>query len=95
MLSDGSLSDGGTGGFKELHDSILKGASWHRPDQYFILHDFMAAVEGKIRVNEAYRDIKSFRKKCYINMCNAGKFSSDRTIMDYAQNIWKIEKIRM
>lgn len=95
MLIDGSLSDGGTGGFKELHDSILKGASWHRPDQYFILHDFMAAVEGKIRVNEAYRDIKSFRKKCYINMCNAGKFSSDRTIMDYAQNIWKIEKIRM
>ena len=93
MLIDGSLSDGGTGGFKELHDSILKGASWHRPDQYFILHDFMAAVEGKIRVNEAYRDIKSFRKKCYINMCNAGKFSSDRTIMDYAQNIWKIEKI--
>ncbi len=95
MLIDGSLSDGGTGGFKELHDSILKGASWHRPAQYFILHDFMAAVEGKIRVNEAYRDIKSFRKKCYINMCNAGKFSSDRTIMDYAQNIWKIEKIRM
>ena len=95
MLIDGSLSDGGTGGFKELHDSILKGASWHRPDQYFILHDFMAAVEAKIRVNEAYRDIKSFRKKCYINMCNAGKFSSDRTIMDYAQNIWKIEKIRM
>lgn len=95
MLIDGSLSDGGTGGFKELHDSILKGASWHRPDQYFILHDFMAAVEGKIRVNEAYRDIKSFRKKCYINMCNAGKFSSDRTIMDYAQNIWKIEKIRI
>ena len=95
MLIDGSLSDGGTGGFKELHDSILKGASWHRPDQYFILHDFMAAIEGKIRVNEAYRDKKSFRKKCYINMCNAGKFSSDRTIMDYAQNIWKIEKIRM
>ena len=95
MLIDGSLSDGDSGGFKELHDSILKGASWHRPDQYFILHDFMAAVEAKIRVNEAYRDIKSFRKKCYINMCNAGKFSSDRTIMDYAQNIWKIEKIRM
>ena len=95
MLIDGSLSDGGTGGFKELHDSILKGASWHRPDQYFILHDFMAAVEGKIRVNEAYRDIKSFRKKCYINMCNAGKFSSDRTIMDYAQNIWKIDKIKI
>ena len=95
MLIDGSLSDGGTGGFKELHDSILKGASWHRPDQYFILHDFMAAVEAKTRVNEAYRDIKSFRKKCYINMCNAGKFSSDRTIMDYAQNIWKIDKIKI
>lgn len=95
MLIDGSLSDGDSGGFKELHDSILKGASWHRPDQYFILHDFMAALEAKISVNEAYRDIKSFRKKCYINMCNAGKFSSDRTIMDYAQNIWKIEKIKI
>ena len=95
MLIDGSLSDGDSGGFKELHDSILKGASWHRPDQYFILHDFMAAVEAKTRVNEAYRDIKSFRKKCYINMCNAGKFSSDRTIMDYAQNIWKIDEIKI
>ena len=95
MLIDGSLSDGDSGGFKEHHDSILKGASWHRPDQYFILHDFMAAVEAKTRVNEAYRDIKSFRKKCYINMCNAGKFSSDRTIMDYAQNIWKIDKIKI
>lgn len=94
MLIDGSLDDGKTGGFKELHDSILKGASWHRPDQYFIVHDFMSAVEAKIKVNDAYKDKTDFRKKCYINMCNAGKFSSDRTIMDYAQNIWKIEAVK-
>lgn len=90
-LIDGTLDDGGTKGFRELHDSILKGASWHRPDQYYLLHDFMATVEAKLEVNHAFKDQKSFRQKCYINMCNAGKFSSDRTIMDYAENIWHVK----
>ncbi|MGB5824088.1 MAG: glycogen/starch/alpha-glucan phosphorylase [Proteocatella sp.] len=93
-LIDGTLDDGGSKGFKVLHDSILKGASWHRPDQYYLLHDFMATVEAKLKVNEAYKDQNEFRRKCYINMCNAGKFSSDRTIMDYAENIWHVKKLK-
>lgn len=90
MLIDGSLDDGKTKGFRELHDAILKGASWHSADHYYLLYDFMANVEAKIKVNKDYQNESEFRRKCYINMCNAGKFSSDRTIMDYAQNIWHI-----
>ena len=90
MLIDGSLDDGKTKGFRELYDALLKDASWHKADHYYLLYDFMSNVEAKIKVNKDYQNQVEFRKKCYINMCNAGKFSSDRTIMDYAQNIWHI-----
>ena len=83
MLIDGTLKDGKTKGFKELYDSILKGASWHTADHYYLLHDFMSYVETRIKVNSDFSSKYEFRKKCYINMCNAGKFSSDRTIQDY------------
>ncbi|MDO5558533.1 MAG: glycogen/starch/alpha-glucan phosphorylase [Oscillospiraceae bacterium] len=91
-LIDGTFSDD-SGIFKELRNSILKGASWHKPDQYFLLLDFESYLEEKIRVNREYKDTKSFMKKCWINMCNAGFFSSDRTIAEYAKDIWKIDKI--
>lgn len=94
MLIDKTLDDGGTKGFKELYDAILKGASWHQADHYYLLHDFMPFIEAKLKVNEEYKNQELFRKKCYINTCNAGKFTSDRTIMDYAENIWHIEKIK-
>ena len=90
MLIDGTLKDGKTKGFKELYDSILKGASWHKADHYYLLHDFMSYVETRIKVNSDFSSKYEFRKKCYINMCNAGKFSSDRTIQDYAKEIWHV-----
>ena len=89
-LVDGTLKDGKTKIFKELYDSILKGASWHKPDHYYLLLDFNDYVETKKRVNADYKNKKEFYKKCWLNMCNAGKFSSDRTIREYAKDIWHI-----
>ncbi len=89
-LIDGTLKDGRTKIFKELYNSILKGASWHAPDQYYLLLDFNDYLNAKIRVNHDYKNQKEFYKKCWLNMCNAGKFSADRTIKEYAKDIWHI-----
>lgn len=89
-LVDGKLKDGRTKIFKELYDSILKGASWHKPDHYYLLLDFNDYVETKKRVNDDFKNKREFYKKCWLNMCNAGKFSSDRTIKEYAKDIWHI-----
>lgn len=89
-LVDGTLNDGNTKIFKELYNSLLEGASWHEPDHYFLLLDFYDYVKTKIRVNNDYKDKTAFYRKCWLNMCNAGKFSSDRTIKEYCKDIWHI-----
>ena len=91
-LIDGTVSDGGTGDFRELYTSLLDGASWHAPDHYYLLGDIRSYVEAKLRCMHDYADDRiAFAKKQWLNMCNAGKFSSDRTIADYAENIWDIK----
>ncbi|HHU71630.1 MAG TPA: glycogen/starch/alpha-glucan phosphorylase [Clostridiales bacterium] len=87
-LVDGTFSDGGTGMFEELYKSILEGASWHKPDHYYLLLDFIPYVTAKLRVNKNYSDQHDFRRKCFINTANAGVFSSDRTIRDYNNEVW-------
>lgn len=90
-LIDGTFSDGGNGSFRELYYSLLDGASWHKPDHYYLLGDLKSYVEAKLKANADYRENREeFMKKCWINMSCAGKFSSDRTIADYAREIWKI-----
>ena len=90
-LIDGTVSDGGTGVFRELYFSLLDGASWHSPDNYYLLGDLESYVDAKLRCNADYNDKTAFAEKCWLNMCNAGKFSSDRTIADYAENVWNIK----
>lgn len=91
-LIDGSVSDGGSGDFRELYTSLLDGASWHEPDHYYLLGDLRSYVETKLRcINDYGTDRVAFARKQWLNMCNAGKFSSDRTIADYAENVWKIK----
>ena len=92
-LVNGTLNDGGSGIFRELHDSIVYGASWHRPDQYFLLLDFERYLEAKKQVARDYKDQLVFAKKRWMNICNSGKFSSDRTIREYAKDIWHIEEV--
>ncbi len=89
-LVDGTFNDGGSGDFRELYQSLLDGASWHTPDNYYLLGDLESYVNAKLRCNRDYKNTSEFGKKMWINMCCSGKFSSDRTIADYAENIWHI-----
>jgi len=66
------------------------GASWHQPDHYFVLHDFNSYMTAKLQCNRDYRDRIAFAKKCLMNVASAGKFSSDRTIKQYAEEIWRV-----
>lgn len=92
-LIDGTLDDNGSGMFRELYDALLKGASWHAPDHYFLLLDFLPYVEAKLKVNADYADTLAFSKKCLLNVANSGMFSSDRTIRQYADEIWGIHPV--
>ena len=88
-LVDGTFPDE-DGMLKELASAILVGASWHQPDHYFVLHDFASYMEQKLQCNRDYRDRIAFSKKCLMNVASAGKFSSDRTIKQYAEEIWRV-----
>ncbi|MBR1592692.1 MAG: glycogen/starch/alpha-glucan phosphorylase [Ruminococcus sp.] len=89
-LIDGTVSDGGSGDFRELYSALLDGASWHAPDHYYLLGDIQSYVDRKLECISDYGST-AFARKQWLNMCNAGKFSSDRTIADYAENIWNIK----
>ncbi|MGN1480544.1 glycogen/starch/alpha-glucan phosphorylase [Porcipelethomonas sp.] len=94
-LIDGTVSDGGTGYFRELYFSLTDGASWHSPDNYYLLGDLESYMDVKLRCIADFSNKKYIGKKMWLNMCNAGKFSSDRTINDYAENIWHIGKVEI
>ena len=89
-LVNGELDDGGTNLFKELYDSLLEGASWHKPDVYFLLYDFLSYCDAKLQAIQDYADRFGFTRKCFLNTANAGVFSSDRTIQEYAAEIWNV-----
>ncbi|MBR2912438.1 MAG: glycogen/starch/alpha-glucan phosphorylase [Oscillospiraceae bacterium] len=93
-LMDGTFDDGGSGDFKELYDALTEGASWHAPDHYYVLGDLDSYVKAKVQALQDYQnDRMAFAKKQWHNICGAGKFSSDRTIREYAQEIWQIEPV--
>ncbi len=93
-LTDGTLDDGGTGWFRELQDSLLEGAAWHRPDAYYLLADFEACLNTRLGIQEEYRKSPlEFARKQWRNVCAAGYFSSDRAIGEYARRIWQIEPV--
>lgn len=92
-LIDGTFSDGDSGMFHELYSAIMEGASWHKADNYFILYDLLSYVKVQEEVDQAFDDTLAWAKKCWLNLANAGKFSSDRTIMQYAEDIWDIEPV--
>lgn len=94
-LIDGTVSDDGTGYFRELYFSLTDGASWHSPDNYYLLGDLENYIDVKLKCIGDFGNKKLIGKKMWLNMCNAGKFSSDRTINDYAENIWHIGKVEI
>ncbi len=94
-LIDGTVSDGGSGDFRELYYSLTDGASWHSPDNYYLLGDLESYIDTKLQCIGDFGNKKLIGKKMWLNTCNAGKFSSDRTIQDYADNIWHIGKVEI
>jgi len=93
-LVDGTFDDKGTGRYAELYDSLLKGANWERPDRYFVLRDFESYRNAQQKINDEYKDRINWARKCWINIANSGKFSSDRTLREYAREIWQIDQTK-
>ena len=75
---------------RELYHAILDGTAWHQADHYFLLMDYESYMEAKLQANKDYADRLSFGRKCLLNIASGGKFSSDRTIRQYAEEIWHI-----
>ena len=76
---------------QELYHALLDGASWHKADHYFLLWDYLTYIEAKLRANRDYADRLSFGRKCLLNIASGAKFSSDRTIRQYAEEIWHVK----
>jgi len=92
-LIDGTVSDDGTGAFADLHRSLLYGASWHKPDNYFVLLEMLPYIDRKLQAIYDTRDAIAFGRKGLLNVAAAGKFSSDRTIKQYAEEIWRVKPV--
>ncbi|MBQ8941368.1 MAG: glycogen/starch/alpha-glucan phosphorylase [Firmicutes bacterium] len=93
MLINGSL-DPDTELFRELYDALLNGCG-NRADEYFVLKDFASYAEAQERVDKAYKDKEKWAKMAILNTANSGKFSSDRTIRQYADEIWDLKPVHI
>ena len=89
QLIDGTYAKDDPDRFRDLYDSLTK------EDVYFILKDFDSYAEAQQKVDKAYQDEKSWAKMAMLNTACAGKFSSDRTIEEYAKEIWKLKKVKV
>ena len=89
-LVDATFNDGDTGMFGELFNALINGCSWHKPDNYFLLTDLQGYVDTKLRALYDYKNRSVFGKKCWMNIASAGKFSSDRTVRQYAEELWQL-----
>ena len=78
-------------GQRELFHALLDGTHWHQADHYFLLMDYESYLHQKLQVNKDYADRMAFGRKCLWNVASAAKFSSDRTIRQYAEEIWHIK----
>ena len=71
---------------------MFQGASWHKPDHYFVLYDLEQYVSALLKMNSDYRNAGAFARKQAENALNSAFFSSDRAIATYAEKIWKIDR---
>ncbi len=95
QLVDGTYANGNTEMYRDLYDSLLNAKGGNRADVYFILKDFRAYADAQEKVEEAYHDKDRWAKMALLNTACCGKFSSDRTIEEYVEDIWKLEKINV
>lgn len=88
-LINGTLDDNGSGFFEMLYGGMM------HEDKYFVFEDFRACLEAKLKANKDAKDMRAFAKKQFLNMASAGKFSSDRAVGEYAENIWGINEVQL
>ena len=81
--------------FRDLHNSLLVQQGGSYPDVYFILADIRPYAQAQERVEQKYRDRNAWAKSMILNIAHSGKFSSDRTIQDYVDDIWHLDKINV
>lgn len=93
MLIDGTLNYESFDLFKELYDSLMYGVEGNPADQYFVLKDLPSYIEAQAKADAAYRNPKTWAKMALLNIAASGKFSSDRTIAEYAKEIWNIQAV--
>ena len=93
QLINGEYSPNDPERFRELYNALLVDGGYNRPDPYFILKDFRSYAEAQKRVEAAYRDEKGWARMAMLNVAHAGKFTSDRTIQEYVDDIWKLDKM--
>ena len=79
---------------RELYHALLDGTNWHKADHYFVLLDYSSYMDAKLRANREYADRLAFGRKCLENVASGSKFSSDRTIRQYANEIWHIKPVK-
>ena len=91
-LIDGTLSDDGTNMFRDIYQGLVAGNAWDKADVYYVLGDFTDYSKRKREAHEAYKDELKWAEMCWINICESGRFSSDRTIAQYASDIWNVEE---
>lgn len=94
QLINGEYSNGDMELFRELYDSLLT-SKYSRPDQYFILADFKSYADAHRRVEEAYRDSSRWARMAMMNTACSGKFTSDRTIQQYVDEIWHLDHVEI
>ena len=93
QLIDGTYEPNNSELFKTLYNSLLNTQSTAKADTYFILKDFKPYAEAQKKVEMAYRDEKKWARSAILNMASAGKFTSDRTIQEYVDQIWHLDKV--
>ena len=90
-LINGTFQDGGTGVFRGLYNSLVCGNSWQKPDYYFVLYELLPYIDRKMDAIYDTQDPLTFGRKALMNTASAGYFSSDRTVLDYARDIWDLK----
>ena len=93
QLVDGTYANGDTERYRDLYNCLLNNKGSDRPDMYFILKDFRSYAEAQEKVEKAYVDKERWAKMALLNTACCGKFSSDRTIEEYVEDIWHLDKI--
>ena len=95
QLIDGTYANGNREMYRDLYDSLVNTHGRERADRYFILKDFRAYADAQKRVEEAYKDREAWSRKALMNVACCGKFSSDRTIQEYVDDIWHLDQIKV